>query len=33
MEVQVACVIYKLSHGSNLLTYIELFMIGELMLG
>jgi hypothetical protein len=33
MEVWVTCVIYKLSHGSNLLICSELFVIGRLMMG
>ncbi len=33
MEVWVTCVIYKLSHCSNLLTCSELFVIGRLTMG
>ncbi len=33
MEVWVTCVIYKLSHGSNLLTCSELFVIGRSTMG
>jgi len=33
IEVRVACVIHKLSHGSNMLTCNELFAIGTSMVG